>query len=45
MHLDFIKYIVKPKTNLKWSRYSFKIDFHVLKVFKTSLEVKILKND
>ena len=26
-------------------KYSFKIDFHILKGLKTSLEVKILKND
>ena len=40
----FIKYILKTKTSLKWSIYSFKIDLHVLKVLKTSLEVKIWKN-
>ena len=43
MLLNFIKYILETKTSLKWSRYSFKIDFHILKVLKTSLEVKILK--
>ena len=40
----FIKYILKTKTSLKWSIYSFKIDLHVLKVLKTSLEVQIWKN-
>ena len=45
MLLDFIKYVLEIKTSLKWLKYPFKIDFHVLKVLKTSLEVKILKND
>ena len=43
--LNFIKYILETKTSLEWSKYSFKIDFHILKGLKTSLEVKILKND
>ena len=33
------------KTSLEWSKYSFKIDFYILKVLRISLEVKILKND
>ena len=45
MMLNFIKYFLETKTGLIRSNYSFKIDFHVLKVLKISLEVKILKND
>ena len=39
------KYILETKTSLELSKYSFKIDFHVLKVLKISLKVKILEND
>ena len=45
MCLNFIKYILETKTSLEWSKYYFKIDFHILKMFKTNLDVKILKND
>ena len=45
MFLNFIKYILETKTILEWSKYSFKIDFHILKGLKTNLKVKILKND
>ena len=45
MLLNFIKYILETKISLKFLRYSFKTDFHVLKVLKTSFKVKILKND
>ena len=45
MFLNFIKYILETKTSLEWSKYSFKIDFHILKVLKISLEIKIPKND
>ena len=41
--LNFIKYILETKTSLEWSKYSFKIDFHILKGLKTSLEVKSWK--
>ena len=40
-----ITYLLEIKPNLEWLNYSFKIDFHILKVLKTYLEVKNLKND
>ena len=45
MLLNFIKYVLETKPSLEWLKYSFKIDFYILKVLKTNLEVKILKND
>ena len=40
--LNFIIHILETKS-LEWSEYSFKIDFHILKWLKTSLEVKSWK--
>ena len=43
MFLNFIKYVLKSKLNIEWPIYSFKMDFYILKVLKTSLEIKNLK--